>query len=244
MALLGVMFLHFALLISGADSGTVIRGRILDPERAVISKATICVLDESSRRVVKTAVSDADGGFAAEGLAPGRYLLAVSAKGFAEKLLDIGPLPKTGSLFRTIQLDVLDCDAPHVNCDIFTAGPYTDPHPILMQRDLTVGIADAVDLDKGVLVPFDSRAADLRLSVEGGGLYLLPLNKASFAARGKDGGCGKAAGKPQPDRIDGLGPGSEIIMRTNHGRCAKIFVTQEIPPGADQAAFKVVTRAR
>jgi len=239
MTLFCAAFLNAALLLTG-PSGSV-RGQVLDPEGAVIARAAIRVLDADSRRTVQTGASDPDGQFQVGGLAPGRYLLAVAANGFAEKLVSVDLSRNAAGAPLTIHLDILDCDAPHVNCDIFTTGPYTDPHPVVFARDLTVNAGQAVDLDKGAMVPTQAADADFQLNAQAGALYLVPLNKAALTTSGTDGSCGKARAT-QPLRIDGLGPNSEIVLRTHSGKCSRIFVTREIPAGAGQAALHVVTR--
>ena len=244
MALFGAVILNLALLFQGAQPGGNIHGRVLDSEGAVIAKATIRVLDAKSRATLQTVVSDTDGRFTVDGLGAGTYVLAISYSGFNEKLVEITPPQSGGGQSLTIRLDVLDCDAPGVNCDIFSTGPYTDPHPVVVQRDLTVSAAQAIDLEKGSTVAVDSSTADARLTVQDHGLYLLPLNKAAFSLSGNDEGCGKTVKNPQPVRIDGMLPGSEFIIKTRHGRCSKLFLTQEIPAGADQASIHLVTRAK
>jgi hypothetical protein len=236
-----VVLINAVLLSAGAPAMPVIRGRVADPEGAVVARATIRVLDAKSRQTVQISQSNADGEFSIDGLTPGNYLLAVSAPGFAEALLAIA-LPSNGqNLPPTIRLDILDCDAPDVNCDIFTSGPYTDPHPVIATRDLTVSAGDAVDLDKGALVPAESRTAGFRIDQHDSGLYLAPLNRAAFSRRGSQGGCGNAR-TTEPVRIDGLGSATEFVMRTPHGHCARIFVAEQIPAGAGRAGFHIVTR--
>jgi hypothetical protein len=239
-ALCAVLF-SLALQFSTSPFGAEIRGQILDPEGAVVAHATIRVLDEASRKTVQSTQSSADGTFTVRRFAHGNYLLAISAPGFAEKLIRAEQVHEIPSTFHTIHLDILDCDAPHVNCDIFTSGPYTDPHPVILNRDMTVAAGNAVNLEKGSLVLRNSPVADLRLEADSGGLYLAPLNGAAFTTPGSEGSCGKSRDK-QPLRIDGMGPESEIVMRTARGQCSRIFITREIPAGADRATFQIVTR--
>lgn len=243
MKLLCAVFLNSALLASNVPSSAAIHGQVLDPNGAVIARATIRVLDADSRQAVQTVTSDSSGQFAVDGLAPGRYQLAVFATGFVEELLGVDLTQKEPDPPLTIHLEILDCDAPHVNCDIFTTGPYTEPHPILLQRDLTVNAADGVNLDTGTIVPERAANADLHLISAAGALYLAGLNGAALTTRGSEGGCGKVR-VIAPLRIDGFGPNSEIVMRTHSGNCSRIFVTREIPAGANRADFHVVTRAK
>jgi len=227
-----------------AEQTGTISGQILDPMGAVIAKATIGVLDAQSRRTVQIVRSDSDGRFRANGLAAGEYLLAASAPGFREKLLSIGELKAGGDTVLTIRLDVLDCDAPGVNCDIFSTGPVTDPHPIVARGPLTVRRGDAVDLEHGIVAaqPAD---ADVRLAAQAEGLFLVPLNKALiYQECGTEGACGKGHATLESARIDGLGPGSEFCIKTRRRQCSKVFLTKQVDPGADEAAISIVTRAK
>jgi Carboxypeptidase regulatory-like domain len=241
MKILCAVFLSATLVPTGALGVSSVRGRVADPEGAAVARASIRVLDAESRQTVQISQSNADGEFSIDALPAGNYLLAVSAPGFAEALLAIALPSNAQNLPQSIRLDILDCDAPDVNCDIFTSGPYTDPHPVIATRDLTASAGDAVDLDKGALAPAQSRTGSFRLDQRDSGLYLAPLNRAAFTARDSAGGCGKAQAT-EPLRIDGMGPASEIVMRTPHGHCARIFVTQQIPAGAGRAGFHIVTR--
>jgi len=243
MATLWVVFLCVALFAPGASPEIVIRGRIEDPAGAAIAGASVRVLDEDSRQTVDREVSDAEGKFSISGLAAGDYLLAVSATGFRESLIPVERSRNGVSVLPALRLSALDCDAPHVNCDTFTTGVDTDSHPVMVTRDMTVNVNKAVDLQAGELVPRDSAAADIRLDSAAGGLYMVPLNGTAFTTSGAEGSCGKTRDQGSL-RIDGLGPASEIVVVTRHKQCSRLFVTSEIPSGAGQASFHLVTRSR
>jgi len=215
-----------------------IRGQVVDGMGAAIANAGIRVLDAKTRATIARAQSGAEGRFEVRGLTPASYVLAVAAKGFTEKLVDTQTAANS-----TVQLDVLDCDAPGVNCDIISTGPYSDPHPVVVHRNLTVNRDNTVDLDNGKLAPAGSAAADFRLIVQDSGLFLTPLNGAAIArASRKDDGCAAPREKLPPVRVDGLGAGSAICVRTRTRHCGRIFVTKEIEPGAQQIELYVVTR--
>jgi hypothetical protein len=244
MDLLSNLLLQVALLLPAAQMGAVIKGQISDPEGAVIAKATIRVLDEATRQTVQTAHTDADGRFAITESTPGRYTLAVASTGFQEKLIDLGEVAPGSTIERRITLETLDCDAPEMICDNaeFTAGSYIDPHPIVLQRNLTVGSSDSVDLDKGLIVTDGSASADFEFAVRNGGLYLIPANHAKIAVPGSGAGCRKPRAQIAFVRIDGRGPNSEFRLITKHGNCAKIYPAQSISPGAAQADLDILTR--
>jgi hypothetical protein len=233
------------LLCAATHAQGELRGEVVDIMGAKIANATIRVLDEKSRKTVETARSDQDGGFHVQDLAGGRYLIVASAPGFSEKLIDIGIVHPDVDVFRKIRLTMLDCDAPHMNCDTFSTGPIEDPHPIVSRGRLTVGSLDAVDLEKVRAVPPEAGTSDLCLSKKEGGLYLTPLHKAENSkVCGKDFGQGGVQDKKSSLRIDGLGSGSAICIRTNHGRISKIFLTREVQLGDKDIDIYIVTRAR
>lgn len=243
MMTLCLAFLGVALFSPGASPGIVIRGRVVDPAGAAIAGASVRVLDETSRDTINTAVSGSDGNFSIDGLAAGSYVVVVSARGFQEKQVRVDQPQDGTSVLPAVRLAVLDCDAPQVNCDVFTTGDYTDPHPVIFRRDLTVNANHAVDLQDGQLVPRASAEADIRVDSAGGALFLVPLHKAAFTASGAEGSCGKTRNQ-DPMRIDGLGPEVEIVVLTRHKQCSRLFVTGMIPAGAEQATFHIVTRSR
>jgi len=243
MTTMWVVFLCVALFAPGVSPEISIRGRIVDPAGAAIAGASVRVLDEASRNTIDTAVSDADGNFSTGSLDAGDYLLAVSAAGFQESLIPVEPARNGVSVFPALQLSVLDCDAPHLNCDMFSSGVHPDPYPVMVTRDMTIHANEALDLQRGKLVPRESKEADIRLDSAAGGLFAVPLNGAAFTTSGARGSCGKTR-DADPLRIDGLGPASEIVVVTAHKQCSRLFITSEIPAGADQATFHFVTRSR
>src|SRR5579862_4550861 len=77
--------------LQAADEASV-RGTVADPLGARVSGAMIKVLADG--KVVKEGTSDAEGAFAFEGLASGRYQLEVSSPGFSTRTTDptfVGP---------------------------------------------------------------------------------------------------------------------------------------------------------
>lgn len=245
--LAAILFALTALVASPpnqAQSGGTIHGQVLDPMGAVIAKAAVRILDAHTRRTVDTVQSDEDGRFTARNLAAGDYLIAASATGFREKLVPVGTVKAGSDTSVTIHLEVLDCDAPGVNCDIITTGPYTDPHPIVSRHDLSVRGGEAVNLDQST-VTTQPAAADIRLETQPAGLFLVPANKALiYQECGTEGACGKGRSTLKSVRIDGLGLGSEFCIKTRTGRCSKIYLTKQVDPGADEATVLVVTRKK
>src|SRR5579859_1497204 len=64
-----------------------LHGQVADPSGAVIPGATISVKNSSGATV--TAKSDGAGGYEVRNLAPGKYTISVTAKGFAPMVQDV-----------------------------------------------------------------------------------------------------------------------------------------------------------
>jgi hemoglobin/transferrin/lactoferrin receptor protein len=75
----------------GLASGGDVHGLVRDSSGAVVEGAVVAILT-AQRSVVATVGTSADGSFTATGLLPGRYLLVITAGGFAEsqRPIDIG----------------------------------------------------------------------------------------------------------------------------------------------------------
>ena len=241
---LSTLLIPAMLLLCSVHSLAKVRGEVVDSLGAAIPNATVRVLDQKSRKTVESALSTYDGSFEVKAPSAGRYLIAVSATGFTEKMIDIGAMKPSTDVFRRIRLNALDCDAPSVNCDTFD-GRYEDPNPVIAHGQLIVNSSDAVDLENGKPVPLASGTADFSLTESKGGLYLTPLNKAEFSR-----GCGKdfsdsgTQTKKLPLRIDGFSGSSQICIKTNRARYARVFVTRDVKPGDKHITLYLVTRAR
>ncbi len=222
-----------------------IHGRVVDSEGAIIARATIRVLDEANRSTIQTLHSDENGRFDAEVTGAEHYLLVVSSPGFSDELISVGDPRSGSSTVHTVRLHFEGCDAPGVNCDIVSSEPIPpEPSPIVSQAHFMLGLTDAIDLEKSALVSSTSNTADLQLT-ERGGLYITPLNQARFSnSCGLNSTRDRAKNKTAPFRIDGLGPRSEICVKTNKGRVSKVFVTREVHPGDKEIEIYVVTRSR
>jgi hypothetical protein len=221
-----------------------IRGEVTDSEGAVVRGATIRLLGEQTRLTLYRCKADEYGRFEFDGVTAGRYMIAASAPGFRERLLLLGS-PQAERKIVRIRLEVLGCDAPGVNCDIFSTGPYTELRPIRSKGYLQLRVSDAVDLDRGGS-PDSSGAADVAVQIRSGaGLYLTPLNGARIAQIGEtDSNCGRGKYQRQAVRVDGLGPGSDICVITNGGSRSHLFITEEISATSAELKIYYVTRMR
>lgn len=236
----------FALVLAplSAQPRCTIRGVVTDDVGAVIAHAHVRVLDADTRATLQSTTTDSGGRFELSGLASDTYLLSASANGFGTAMEPAGKLIGGTVTTHNIRLQPLDCDAPGVNCDIFTTGPYVDPHPVFLTHDLTLDAGSAVDLDKGTPLPLDAAAADLQLIARQSGLYFIPVNKATFATPRPEGSCRVRKPTLAELRIDGFDAITEIVVRTRRGSCARLYTTRTIEPGSHQVALHLVTRRR
>src|SRR4051812_43035574 len=79
-------FLCLATALAFGQSKTgEIKGKLEDPQHQPIDGATVTLLNSKNNAVVKTAVSDHEGVFAFENIAPGEYVIAISSTAFQKK---------------------------------------------------------------------------------------------------------------------------------------------------------------
>src|SRR5437764_4465068 len=76
-----LLTLALAAPVALAQARASLRGSVVDEAGAVILGATVTLKDASGAQ--KTATSNADGAYAFNGLAPGKYMIHVTAAGFA-----------------------------------------------------------------------------------------------------------------------------------------------------------------
>ena len=221
----------------------LLRGEVIDSEGAVVGGATIRLLAEDTRLTLRRCQAGQDGNFECAAIPKGRYMIATSAPGFRERLLPLGSVSPEVERVQ-IRLDLLGCDAPGVNCDIFTSGPYSEPHPVRAKGYLHLRPSHAVDLDRGDLKR--NSAADIRLEIrDGTRLYLTPLNGARMAQIGAaDSNCDRGRYERQPVWIDGLGTGSDICVVTNGRGRSHLFIIGDVSTTAHEVELYYVTRRR
>ena len=86
-----VVFITLILLFTASSfaqsSSASLRGEITDPTGAVIPGATVSAKSSSGQTV--TVKTNRSGAYELRGLAPGKYLITLNAKGFAEATQDV-----------------------------------------------------------------------------------------------------------------------------------------------------------
>lgn len=237
------LFPTIVTICCAIQSHSQFRGEVVDAAGAPISKTTIRVLDGQSRKEIESMRTDGAARFDLHALAPGRYLISFSSSGFAPELVEVDTTKPGADVFRTVRMRTLDCDAPNMNCDCFSQCPVSEPHPVIAQTSLEVGLEDAVNLDKAALVPLTSPDAGLSILEKDGGLFLSSLNGAVLLNQCKAPyGRGRQKAEAPPLRVDGLDEDTEVCMKTRRGRFSKIYLTKEVKSGDQQVPVYLVTR--
>ena len=251
--------LFFALLICAtpglAEESGGVRGQVVDTELAALPNAAIRVMPRTTGSTKYRSQGRSDGSFYLDGIEPGTYVVAVSVHGFREKLID-NVLVNTGSEvdLGSVRLVFAGCDAPGVNCDSFSAEPATEP--TFSHGEIKVPLECTADIDHGGVLctvvldgpastsPMSDHTSDFWLHLRSDKhVYLEPRNGARLAEpNSTEADCRGAVFLDRRIRIDGLGPGSDLCLRSNEGRISHIFFTGEVQPDSKQIAIYYVTR--
>lgn len=189
------------------------------------------------------------------GIEPGTYTVAVSVQGFRERFVD-NVLVSTGreiDLGR-VSLVFAGCDAPGVICDSVSTKPAKDK--TFSEGEIRVPLECVADIDYGEVLctvvldgpaaasPTSDRTSDFWLHLRSDNhVYLEPRNGARLAMPDStEGECRIAVFLERRVRIDGLGPGSDLCIRSNKGRYSHVFFTSEVQPDSRQITIHYVTR--
>ena len=175
-----------------------------------------------------------DGAFRIEGIEPGTYLFRAWQQGFranpareitlrAGESLDLGE----------VVLEAADCDAPGVNCD--SIGP-PEASPFAAGK-ATLRLGESCDLDSAPSSRQRGKG-DVELRREGTTLVAVPLKGAALTDAP---GC-RGLYSVTPVRLDGLGPGYAICVRTSDRHHARVYLMGEIAPDAAEVPIYFVTR--
>jgi len=124
--------LTLPLFIARAAGGRI-EGKVTDAKGAAIAGATITVTDPANNQTF-TATADAQGTYKVEGLAPGAYVVAISAKGFATGRVETVKVDEGAAVPVNLKLEVAAIEA-EVNV---VTGPKPNADPIY-QRLRQVG---------------------------------------------------------------------------------------------------------
>lgn len=228
--------------LTAADSGTL-RGQVVDRTLAGLSPAMIRVMQAGSGITKYRTRGDLRGNFAIHEMEFGVYTLAVSVAGFREKFIrniNLNASAINISLGK-IPLDFAGCDAPTVMCDDISATPTLGrAHS---EGDLALSLDCAADTDDGKVYCRTERKADISIKrTKDNYIHLESRNGATLADANAPTTCPDSILTRSAIRIDGLGPGSDICIRTSSGRRTQLFLTSEVEPSSKHITFHYVTR--
>ncbi|HBY62936.1 MAG TPA: hypothetical protein DEH78_24195 [Solibacterales bacterium] len=213
----------------GVAQTAAIRGRVLDPSGAALPGSLVRLLPTEERHARYRVLADENGAFALTGLAPGSYTVRAGQNGFLEKVLTNIRLHSAQDLdLGGLELAFAGCDAPDTLCCLYLG---KQPPAPVSSGYLTMGDGDAADMELG-------RGPDVVLSRGDSSWYLRPVNGATVARDG----CASARFGKEPVRLDGMGPGSALCVRTGQGNVAGVFVVDEVREEAPRIRFWHVTR--
>lgn len=230
--------------------GGRVRGLVVDVAGGGVARAFIRVLDPDSNTIVARTMAGDGGAFQTGTLDPGSYTVRAWAGGFRAGVIR-GVVVRNGEItdLGKIQLGLAGCDAPGVNCDDFGIGPRSKP---VVSGYLEVKLECRVDLGKGTIHCPDSdtnpsygRTADFQLTKDQAGIYLSPINgAASSAPNSSRVDCSDAKFSESRVRLDGLGPGYDICVRTHDRRFSHVFLEDDVEPGSSEIRLYFVTPKR
>jgi hypothetical protein len=202
----------------------------------VLPGGFIRVYQTPSNTLITRLRVEPDGGFQTGQLQPGSYVVVAWVQGFSARRSSVVILAGQTTDMGKIQLEVGSCDAPGVMCDNFGIGP---PDRIRSQGYLEVKMDCGVSLrESKVYCPHapggpKDQAFDVRATREGVAVYFTAVNGSSFLRR--------RAGKSRI-RVDGMGQGDDIWVRTRHGLQAHIFFVDDVEPISQSIRIWHVTR--
>jgi len=223
-----------ALLLSIPAPAGQIRGSVVDATAGTLKRAFVKVRDAAA--TVALLAGDETARFQTKELCPGSYTLTVWQQGFRAREVK-GVVVREADItdLGTIRLDVSGCDAPGVNCDYFGL---KRPERPTSRGSMTLKLQCAGDVEAGkVYCAGEQPAGQIRLSRGRDGIYLEPRNGAAMSAINSDAKFGETR-----VRLDGLGPGFDLWLRTRKGHVSHIFLTDDIEPMTKEVVLWYVTR--
>jgi Carboxypeptidase regulatory-like domain len=237
-------FVAAAILPAQTDQ-CLIRGQVTDTASAAIGKALISVYPKESTLLAFRGKADYyDGTFCVNELSPGTYTVKAWSNGFrAKRVHDVVVRRGETTDLRVIRLEIVGCDAREVMCCLQVMSPEEaarqPTEPVASARtDLNLPRACGADLSEGWVLCHDPPAkdADMVFVEEHGALLLRPVNGALI-----DPGC-KAAYLGQNLRVDGLGKGDDLCVKTRNGHTSHVFFEgDDVLPGTTELKLWIVT---
>jgi hypothetical protein len=238
------LLLGFATAVLAADHGQI-RGLVTDQSGAAIPNAAVRLIPPDYTPVHYRGKAGPDGVFRIDGVSPGRYSLRAGLLPFRENSAN-GITVRAGETtdVGTIMLGLLGCDAPNIICDYITPNGEPTPPVNVQQGHLNLRDSCGADFDRGE-VSCPETAARFRLNTDvwlthgkDGAVYLTPANGALVTPPNQ---CSSKYDK-NPIRIDTLGPGSDLCVRTSEGHTAHVMIVDEVDADTVLKLYYVTTR--
>ena len=231
--------------VAAADEGGRIRGRIVDPTGASLPAHIRLVPLDPKSPWIKSDTNQA-GEFLIEDVPAGNYRVDAWFPGFrANHVSDVLIAEGHVTIVDDIELSLIGCDYPGVSCDpIFTTEPEPDPHPIVARGALTLRLGSGANLDR--IWPADvgsKKKADLFFNQPDAELYLSPGEGSQLSMLNPPtADCTDVHYGNTSERIDGLGPGYDLCVRTKTGRFAHVLIVGDVPASSFELKIWLVTR--
>ena len=230
---------------AATNDGGRVRGLVVDPTGASLP-AHIRLVPLNPKSLWIKGDSNQAGEFLIDDIPPGTYRLEAWSTGFranhvSDVIVSAGQTADAG----TIELSLVGCDDPKIICDsFFVTEPEPDPHPIITRSGLTLRLGSGVDLDRTSLAEIASmNQADLFFRQQDTELYLSPGIGAQLSILNPStADCTDVHYGNTPVRIDGLGPGYDLCVRTKIGRFAHVLMMSEVPASSVELKIWLVTR--
>jgi Carboxypeptidase regulatory-like domain len=231
----GLLLLLIRFMSSAWAASGAVTGRVSDASLGGLD-AEIHLIRREPYLHLKTKAS-ADGRFHLEQVEPGTYMVRAWKQGFrANPMREITLAEGEERDLGEIRLELSGCDAPGVICDYVGAEP---PDTSITSAHISLRAGGRYELDKTSVKP---GKPDIELRADGPALFIAGINGAVLTRpNGGDIAC-RGEYSQEPVRIDGLGAGYDICVRTSEGRYSRIFLTHDIEPGSREAAIWFVTR--
>lgn len=213
---------------------------------AAIGNAFISVFPkESTLLAFRGNANYSDGTFCIAGLSPGAYTIKAWYNGFRGNLVrDVAVRAYETTNIGTVQLEVGSCDAPGVSCFFITplnSPSQPDPPVDAARTHLTLPRACGIDLVRGKVICSGSEGSaedtDVVFLEEHGALILRPANGARVQPD-----C-TGAYRDQALRVEGLGKGDELCVKTENGYISHLFFEgDDVQPDAAKLTLWIVTK--
>ena len=224
-----------------AKAAGQIRGVLIDATGAELPGGLVRVFQTPSNSLVTRVRTEPAGWFQVGGLQAGSYILVAWVQGFSARRSPVVIVDRQTTDLGKIQLDVGSCDAPGVMCDDFGLGP---PDTVLSRGYVELKLSCGVDLRSNRVScpdapgPEKAAAVDLRFTREEAGVYLTSVNGSTLSRPNQQ------RGDEFRIRVDGMGPGDDIWVRTRKGLQSHTFFVDDVEPTSQSVRAWHITRKR